>query len=1396
MELSSALQDTGMYRSSNSTHKTKGEFLEHINSTVRSNKNKTFVTWYDDNGKATNKYTFEELWKESGIVAYHLRIKWGLEKGDKVVLCYHFGIQFIASLLGCLRAGIIAVLVYPPSRPLTKSLPKMSNVVNDCKAKLILTDFSISLLRQSDQANPISNSRHLWPRGIIFKVHMATNKTEPCFDDETLTLSDIAFLQYTSGSTGNPKGVIVTHGALQANVSAIKLSIEKAHDDCGLCKSGIIGFSWLPQYHDMGLITAIIAPLVAGWRCHMISPISFIKNPLLWINLMSKLKTTWSVAPDFGYRLAARKMRESKHSNFDLSSIAFLLSAAEPIRPSTVTVFQDIFRKYGLRDNWFVSGYGLAENVVYVAHIHTFKLSEPRPENGATFVAVGHESNFPASQIAKIVSPTLNKELRDGTVGELWLSSPSTAHGYFGKPDLTNETFRAKLTGSDDTFLRTGDLAFFEEGYLYICGRLKDLVIVNGVNYYPQDIEFVVQGTSSAVRPGCVAAFSSDDAGGDGDLEIIFEIRSTQMNEAENIVNAVYMGVMDKIGLIPSRIVAIKERTILKTTSGKIQRRANRDTLHDNKHKIIYEYNSSRFQKKRNDGVDASSSYDGKDEKKLKDDDAVFNDIMQSFFRYDFDPNLHWDELGLSSILSVQLRDSINESFAISLSPDCFDKFTCPAQLKQFVTRNQGKRFSIELKDLEKATSFSTGSWIRMGIVQGICSVFVLCIFVFSIVPAWYVETLVYENSKVPLQDFGTNRNIHWSWYPFAVPVWMLSYSCIVVALKWVLIGRYTEGIVQVFSMVYLRWWVVDRAVHLWEFWVGRFILNTPLMNLFYTAMGARIGKYVEFGAFIREFDLFQIHKESSIQSSLNCRKFGLWDNTSMSPSLRFRKIRIGYHCTVKGIVQLGSSIGNETFICKSSVTPEGAQVPNRTLVRGNPAFLAKKNYKKGWSPSQYKKVLLNFLKIFWLGFELYMFFAIMLLAQFLWVIHLPTTWRYTHVLKWSLLLLWFSFVSTLISVALKWIMIGKRKPGNYSDSTFRKFCDWAADWHFQTSTCFLLSFSSHSRMWNIILKLHGMNIDFKSRLASVGTFLPSKIDLIEVKESFVSAATFESKRDSQYFNTKIERSSVGLLAHIGPAPNLVVSNSVISPLSVVTESITQTISDSRMIESSMLDILLHELKLLIGYVMCFVLFFCTLLPSFELWMIVFNNSQSIWKALYTLACALTLQTLVWTAMLALFQFIALALSKDGSPWSKTIFQLYGTIAFCHQQYSMIKICLGSPLHNFLLKFLGVKIDGHALVMPQRMYEYSLLSFGDKTIIDSAQICGHYAVYNEITVGPCRITGTMHPGCCAANAEISFSEVGPLRAFVGNKQSCSKAGFDSKIVIASDNGNGDPLEKV
>ncbi|CAM9741072.1 unnamed protein product, partial [Ectocarpus fasciculatus] len=603
-------------------------FLQTIAESVENlPEDRIFARWYNSKGQVESTRTFHGVWVASGEIAHLLRVEWGLNKGDRVVLAFDFGLRFFAIFLGCLRAGIIAVPVYPPNpATLKKSLRKLQLIVDSCTPKMILVCPLVNKLRLASKLRAVATGNSDWPDlpyncPDVKEEKVATGgmssaavgrrsgggkstdarKKRRSFDDPTIKPKDVAFLQFTSGSTSDPKGVMLTYGNLTHNIGVIVNSSNAQIAARGGAADGHrTWFSWLPTFHDMGLIQGTLAPFVAGWTAAYCSPITFMRRPLLWLELMSKEKAQMTAAPDFAFRLCVRKWEEMSPESrtalhLDLKHIMFLQNAAEPVRASTVRDFAEAFAAVGLPGYASNAAYGLAEHTVGCAS------SSPNPGGGSLShisderLQASGDIHFSASlhMDIKIVDPETCREVPTGETGEMWVSSDSVAAGYWGKPELTQGTFRAKIKcdcadGSpsppwaNSEFLRTGDLCRVDaEGLLYVEGRLKDLVIVAGRNIYPQDIEFVAQDASSLVRPGCIAVFSETELG--GGLEIVMEVRSVSKKKAHVVteaLEAVRRSVMNESGLAPSRVVAIKERTIPKTTSGKIQRRKTRVMLH------------------------------------------------------------------------------------------------------------------------------------------------------------------------------------------------------------------------------------------------------------------------------------------------------------------------------------------------------------------------------------------------------------------------------------------------------------------------------------------------------------------------------------------------------------------------------------------------------------------------------------------------------------------------------------------------------------------------------------------------------------------------------------------------------------------------------------------------
>ncbi|MCG2682675.1 MAG: aminotransferase class I/II-fold pyridoxal phosphate-dependent enzyme [Planctomycetales bacterium] len=497
--------------------------------------------------------------------------------GQRALLLYPAGLEFIAAFFGCLYAGVIAVPVYPPRR--NRSLGRIQAIADDAEARVALTTDSV-LNRVMPLIDQTPHLKQLtWLPTCRVSAETARDWTMPDVHGDTL-----AFLQYTSGSTGAPKGVVLSHASLVHNSALISYSFE--HTRTGR------GVFWLPSYHDMGLIGGILQPLYIGRPNVLISPMSFLQKPYRWLSAITRYRGSTSGGPNFAYDLCVRKITPEQRKTLDLSSWQVAFNGAEPVRAETLDAFAETFAPCGFRREAFYPCYGLAEATLIVSggyvheqsEISTFDAealarnevvsAEPDAPGGRKLVGCG--KNLPDQRI-EIVDPETRVPCPAGRIGEIWVQGPSVAQGYWGQEEATEQVFRARLADTGEgNFLRTGDLGFMEDGELYVAGRLKDLLIVHGVNYYPQDIERTVQQSHPRLRLDCGAAFVVEKNGRE-QLVVTQEIGHHKQSNFQEVFDAIRRTVAGEHELIPSAIVLLKAGSIPKTSSGKIQRHACRD---------------------------------------------------------------------------------------------------------------------------------------------------------------------------------------------------------------------------------------------------------------------------------------------------------------------------------------------------------------------------------------------------------------------------------------------------------------------------------------------------------------------------------------------------------------------------------------------------------------------------------------------------------------------------------------------------------------------------------------------------------------------------------------------------------------------------------------------------
>jgi thioester reductase-like protein len=525
----------------------------------------------DKQGKIKESYTYRAFDERTYSIAQLLQQKKSLVKGDRVLLAYPPGLEMICAFFACARIGLIPVPVYPPANQgFFSSLQKMNFIALDCGAKAVLTDrtyywsMQINLTRKKLASFSFKSEAVAGLDWIVSSDARVKSGLELKEDG-----SDILFIQYTSGSTNHPKGVMVSHENIIYNGQTV-------------VDHKPIGVSWLPQYHDMGLIGYYLFFAMKGGTTYGFSPLDFIQRPALWFETITKYKGTASSAPNFAYEYCLRpgKITDEELATYDLSSLQFLMTAAEPIRKHTYDSFVQKFSCCGLQPQSYFGAYGLAEFSLAVSNygrksVHldadalarhvVLPVDEKSEKPFHTFMSCGTILGDTQVKIVNIQNEP--KTAAENEVGEIWLDGRSKCVGYWNQPELSESQFHAKLAGESRTWLRTGDLGFIMDGELFISGRSKDMIIVRGLNYYPHDIELLVE-QHKQIRKGCSAAFYMEENGREK-LIVVAELKSG--GELTDVTE-INQRIQQYLGILVDEFVFIKARTISKTSSGKIMR--------------------------------------------------------------------------------------------------------------------------------------------------------------------------------------------------------------------------------------------------------------------------------------------------------------------------------------------------------------------------------------------------------------------------------------------------------------------------------------------------------------------------------------------------------------------------------------------------------------------------------------------------------------------------------------------------------------------------------------------------------------------------------------------------------------------------------------------------------
>ncbi|MEU9838010.1 fatty acyl-AMP ligase [Actinomadura sp. NPDC048032] len=588
---------------------TTRDFVSHVRENIRTHgdaRSFTFISEEPGRRYRENVLGFADLDRKARALGCRLEAR-GL-RDRAVLLLYPEGLEFLAAFLGCLYARVIAVPAPLPDLDAGR-FGRTRRIIEDADVALILTD----------TAHRDTLDAWLSAAGLKGRVHCLDTQAGKDTDagdwsPQRSGPDTVAFLQYTSGSTSEPKGVMVTHGNLLANGEEIKRRIEGS--------DATVGVGWVPHYHDMGLVGQFLQPLYLGCRYVFTSPITFIKRPVLWLELITRYRGTITVAPNFGYELALRRVTDRQMEGLDLSSLTVVKNGAEPVRAATLEAVAERFAPVGFRPSMWMPCYGMAETTLLITGaplgggpvVRDFDAGAlarneavPADEQGLPGEGPARggvrrlvSSGRPVTLDVRVVDPDTRAERPDRRVGEIWVRGGSVARGYWGSPEQTEATFRARTSTGEGPFLRTGDLGFTADGELYVTGRIKDLIIVNGRNIHAHDIEEVARASHPAALLG--AAFAIDAAldadlgppppggrpGGGAAVDasreqvvVIQEIstRAAAGTPLEEVASAVRTRVARTFELPAVSVVLAARGSVRRTTSGKMQRRLTREAF-------------------------------------------------------------------------------------------------------------------------------------------------------------------------------------------------------------------------------------------------------------------------------------------------------------------------------------------------------------------------------------------------------------------------------------------------------------------------------------------------------------------------------------------------------------------------------------------------------------------------------------------------------------------------------------------------------------------------------------------------------------------------------------------------------------------------------------------------
>ncbi|MGA4473012.1 amino acid adenylation domain-containing protein [Ectopseudomonas chengduensis] len=635
--------------------------------------------------------TYAEL-REQALAVAGLLQRLGCQAGERCVLMLPSSADYAAAFFGCLYAGVIAVPAFPPENNRQMHIERLTGILLDAQPMVVLAPREVIQRCQAD-LQPL-----LVPEAQMIAIEDVDAHDRAGYQPRLITSDALAFLQYTSGSTRAPKGVMVSHANLLANERSMSRGFNASRDESWV--------SWLPLYHDMGLMAGLLLPILHGGSLTLMAPNFFLARPARWLQAISQYGGTFSGGPDFAYRLCAERIPQSSLEALDLSSWRLAFSGSEPIRLDTLQAFSQRFAAAGFSAQALAPSYGLAEATLYVCVDAAER--EPQVETFASSTAGQADSRLPAcgwsdaEHPLRIVEPQTLEVLGDDQVGEIWIAGPSIAQGYWRNPEATAEAF-VELDGQ--RWLRTGDLGVVRERQLFIAGRLKDLIILNGQNHYPQDIEQALEQDIELLRQGRIAAFAvTDEQGLEGvglALEISRNVR--KLISAEMICQRIADAMGERFQLAPQLILLLEPGTLPRTTSGKLQRSACRSGWQNGSLAIFAQWYKGRLQ-----GADAASP--------APQAGAVLPQVLQAWQEVlgctDLESGDHFFARGGDSVGVMQVLARLNAELGLELQADSLFERPRLGDFSAWVaaqprTTRQVPPLQVEVRDAQCAQSYA-----------------------------------------------------------------------------------------------------------------------------------------------------------------------------------------------------------------------------------------------------------------------------------------------------------------------------------------------------------------------------------------------------------------------------------------------------------------------------------------------------------------------------------------------------------------------------------------------------------------------------------------------------------------------------------------------------------------